>query len=219
VTDEAADCPKCGSEWVTEEYHHTPKKCPQRIKGRHDCYVCLICRHAWSERVRDRAALHRTEPMRTCGTRYATADAALRSKRGQRADVQAVPCSCEGWHLHRAPAGRIPAKAAPNRRKPPGRRKPLRPVSKKRAKENRVRAAVIAELYPERPRCACGCGRLADDVHEILSRARGGSITDPGNLAPVARVCHDAITDEAPFGYELGLSVHSWDALAVRGAA
>ena len=99
----------------------------------------------------------------------------------------------------------------------PRRGRPLRQVSKKRAKENRVRAAVIAGLYPERPRCDCGCGRLADDVHEILSRARGGSITDGANFAAVARFCHNAITDEAPFGYELGLSVHSWD--AQRGVA
>jgi len=88
----------------------------------------------------------------------------------------------------------------------------LRQVSKKRAAENRVRAAVVAEMYPERPRCACGCGRLADDVQEILSRARGGSITDGANFAPLARFCHREATDEAPWAYAKKLVVHSWEA-------
>jgi hypothetical protein len=92
---------------------------------------------------------------------------------------------------------------------------PIRAVSAKRAAENRVRAKVIAVLFPvyePPPLCDCGCGRLADDVHEILSRARGGSITDPPNMAVVARPCHTAITDEAfPDAYPKGLSRHSWD--------
>jgi 5-methylcytosine-specific restriction endonuclease McrA len=87
---------------------------------------------------------------------------------------------------------------------------PLRPVSRKRAAENRVRRAMVTALYPERPRCACRCGRLADDLHEILSRARGGSITDPANCVPLARYCHDQATSEDPRMYALGLVVHSW---------
>ena len=60
------ECPQCGSELVTEEYHHTPKRCPSRIRGRHHCYLCLICGHARSERVREiRAALQRGERMRS----------------------------------------------------------------------------------------------------------------------------------------------------------
>lgn len=94
------------------------------------------------------------------------------------------------------------------------RRTPVRKVSRKRAAENRERARVIAALWPERPRCACGCGRLADDVHEILSRARGGSITDGANMAPLARVCHDRATNEDPRFYGLGLVVHSWETAA-----
>lgn len=89
---------------------------------------------------------------------------------------------------------------------------PIRPVSASRAAENRERAKVIAVLFPPGTLCGCGCGRLATDVHEILSRARGGSITDPPNLAPLARwPCHREITDEAPWGYAKGLSRHSWD--------
>lgn len=90
----------------------------------------------------------------------------------------------------------------------------ISPVSKKRAKENRLRAKVIAATWPERPRCDCGCGRWADDVHEILSRARGGSITDRRNMAALARVCHDKVTNEDPLFYSLGLVVHSWEVAA-----
>lgn len=89
---------------------------------------------------------------------------------------------------------------------------PLRQVSTKRARENRQRAAVIDQLWPGRI-VQCwreGCPRLADDVHEIRTRARGGSITDPANLAPLCRACHDETTNEAPWAYSQGLLVHSW---------
>lgn len=96
----------------------------------------------------------------------------------------------------------------------PQQRTPVKPVSKKRAAENRLRRAMVTRLYPERPRCACGCGRLADDLHEILSRARGGSICDPANCVPLARYCHDKATSEDPRFYAAGLVVHSWEAAA-----
>ena len=98
----------------------------------------------------------------------------------------------------------------------PQRHARIKPVSARRARENRERRAMVNRLYPERPRCACGCGRLADDLHEILSRARGGSIVDPGNCVPLARYCHDKATNEDPRFYALGLVIHSWDG-AIRG--
>ena len=101
------------------------------------------------------------------------------------------------------------AQAVPQRRA--GR---IKPVSAKRARENRERRAMVDRLWPERPRCACGCGRLADDLHEILSRARGGSIVDPANCVPLARYCHDLATNEDSRMYRLGLVVHSWEAAA-----
>jgi hypothetical protein len=93
----------------------------------------------------------------------------------------------------------------------------IAPVSVKRAAENRQRAKMVAELWPERPCCARpGCPRLADDVHEPLTRARCGSITDPGNAVPLCRECHDEVTfrpeSELDWAYECGLLVHSWDA-------
>lgn len=98
-----------------------------------------------------------------------------------------------------------------------GTRKPIKPVSDKRRAENRERRAMIKRLYPDRPHCARpACTRLADDIHEPLTRARGGSITDPGNQVPLCRTCHDEITfrpeSELQWAYDVGLLRHSWDA-------
>jgi hypothetical protein len=84
---------------------------------------------------------------------------------------------------------------------------------------------MAARLWPDgQPPCSRpGCTRLADDLHEPLTRARGGSITDPGNAKPVCRPCHDEITfrpeSELGWAYEAGLLVHSWDAPSAGEAA
>lgn len=94
------------------------------------------------------------------------------------------------------------------------RRTPLPKVSTRRARENRERRAMKERRWPdgERPRCGRpGCPRLADDLHEILTRARGGSITDEANTLPLCRLDNDELTLEPPWGYELGLLRHSWD--------
>lgn len=90
---------------------------------------------------------------------------------------------------------------------------PLRPVSSKRRAQNRVRRDAVYATFGDAPGCVVpGCLSLADDVHEPLTRARGGSITDPANMAPLCRPHHTEITDtEPPWAYELGLLVHSWD--------
>ena len=89
----------------------------------------------------------------------------------------------------------------------------LRPVSDKRTRENRERRAMLAAKYPARPLCEVPwCTRWADDAHEPLTRARGGSIVDPENVAAICRPHHDEITFEEPgWAYELGLLVHSWN--------
>ena len=72
---------------------------------------------------------------------------------------------------------------------------------------------MIRQLWPETPVCVvAGCTRLADDVHEPLSRARGGSITEPANAVAICRPHHDELTfGEPEWAYEQGLKVHSWD--------
>jgi hypothetical protein len=100
---------------------------------------------------------------------------------------------------------------------PLGRHTRINPVSDKRRAENRERRAMKERRWPdgERPRCARpGCPRLADDLHEILTRARGGSITDEANTVPLCRQDNDELTLEPAWGYELGLLRHSWDGAA-----
>ena len=94
---------------------------------------------------------------------------------------------------------------------------PLKAVSRRRAAENRLRRKVVGELFPERPACVGPCGgQWADDVHEPLTRGRGGSIVDPENMRPLCRACHDLVTfapeSELGWAYEAGRLVHSWDA-------
>ncbi|HEY5200051.1 MAG TPA: hypothetical protein VIJ31_04005, partial [Acidothermaceae bacterium] len=74
--------------------------------------------------------------------------------------------------------------------------KPLPAQSAKRKVEQRERTRMIARRWPDGPpMCAYpNCGRRADDVHELLSRARGGSITDEANTRPLCRPHHDYIT-------------------------
>ena len=90
---------------------------------------------------------------------------------------------------------------------------PLAKVSQKRRAENRKRRAIVLATFGTSPACAVpGCGRCADDVHEPLTRGRGGSITDPANMVSLCRACHDEITFTEPaWAYDLGLLVHSWD--------
>jgi len=101
-------------------------------------------------------------------------------------------------------------------------RQPIARVSKKRAAENRERAAMADRLWPDRRdgivMCGCGrpdCNRRADDLHEPLSRARGGSITDGANARPLSRHCHDEITLGPDWAYEAGLLKH--DGLCCQG--
>src|SRR6266581_3303309 len=89
----------------------------------------------------------------------------------------------------------------------------LRPVSAKRARVNRERAKMVAAMTGGVPvPCAVpGCYRLAVDAHEVLTRARGGSITDPGNVRLICREHHDEIGTEPAWAYVLGFLVHSWE--------
>ena len=65
---------------------------------------------------------------------------------------------------------------------------PIRPASSQRRAENRERRAMADAMFGgERPLCFVPwCGQWADDLHEALTRARGGSITDPGTLSRCA---------------------------------
>ena len=105
----------------------------------------------------------------------------------------------------------------------------LRPVSKKRQKLNRDRAKFVAEQLELRQWCEAGphitrhliaqltesmkqsvkgktiCQGKTVDIHEPLTRARGGSILDVDNTVALCRSCHDWIHEHPREATGLGL--------------
>lgn len=113
------------------------------------------------------------------------------------------------------------------RGEPPKRKTPLKrggkikSVSVKRARENRVRAKIKSQVLRTRSVCEAGqainavdrhhqCHRSPDDIHEPLTRARGGSITDPDNMIVVCRACHNWIHQHPKAATTVGLLIHSY---------
>ena len=83
--------------------------------------------------------------------------------------------------------------------------------SRKREAMYRQRRPLVAALLAERPICErCGTNP-SDDVHEVVSRARGGSILDRSNLVCLCRSCHTWLTDHPAAAVDEGFSAHSWD--------
>jgi 5-methylcytosine-specific restriction endonuclease McrA len=76
----------------------------------------------------------------------------------------------------------------------------------KRAALLRERKKVIASMVREGPVICARCGGRADDLHEVLSRARGGSPADPANMVPLCRPCHAYITEHPVQAEAEGLS-------------
>lgn len=102
---------------------------------------------------------------------------------------------------------------APSKEPPATPRAGLRARSRKAAAAYRVRRPMLKALADMHPYCVRpGCNRFADDGHEPLTRARGGSITDPDNVVLLCRPCHDELSEEPAWAYDLGLLRHSWDA-------
>jgi 5-methylcytosine-specific restriction endonuclease McrA len=82
--------------------------------------------------------------------------------------------------------------------------------SKKRERLYRERRPLIALLLEEHPICQrCGTNPSVD-VHEVVSRARGGSIVERSNLRCLCRSCHTWIGLNPAKATEEGWSKHSW---------
>ena len=108
-------------------------------------------------------------------------------------------------------------KRSPLRRgRPPTRRTPLRQVSPKRARRERLRREMVRSELARRELCEAGvvithaghnarCHGLAVELHEPLTRARGGSILDPANTVAICRSCHDWIHVNPAAATNLGL--------------
>jgi hypothetical protein len=96
----------------------------------------------------------------------------------------------------------------------PPRRTPLRARSAKTARLYRTeRVPLVKALFEDGPSiCPVPwCSNVADSPHEPLTRARGGSITDPANVVLVCWQHNQELTEEPEWGYDLGLLKHSWE--------
>jgi hypothetical protein len=115
-------------------------------------------------------------------------------------------------------------------------RKPLPFRSAKRAAIADERRAFVARILSERPQCEArhylrpivsglddidqgrvlaalrGCTWQASEVHELLSRARGGSIVEDANVASLCHWCHGWVTTEPRLATMAGLQRSRWSA-------
>ena len=81
---------------------------------------------------------------------------------------------------------------------------------KRQSQYRNERIPLVKRLLDEHPVCQRCWRQRSVDVHEIKSRARGGSVTDPSNLACLCRACHDLITQNPRKAEEEGWSRSSW---------
>lgn len=89
----------------------------------------------------------------------------------------------------------------------------MRAVSLKRQRLLRQRRKLTDAMKREGfVQCAM-CGGRADDLHELVSRARGGSITDPENTVPLCRPCHSRVTTEPAWAEANGWARRAHNAL------
>lgn len=89
---------------------------------------------------------------------------------------------------------------------------PMRPRSRKLSKQYRdERIPLVRRMLEQHPICVRCFQQPSSDVHEVKSRARGGSITDESNLVCLCRACHDLITRSPAEAERRGWSRHSWD--------
>jgi len=90
---------------------------------------------------------------------------------------------------------------------------PLRPRSAKRDRLYREqRRPLVAALLLDRPVCQRCQAARSTEVHEVKSRARGGSITDPENCVALCHDCHAWVTTNPRAALESGWLQSSWEA-------
>jgi 5-methylcytosine-specific restriction endonuclease McrA len=88
----------------------------------------------------------------------------------------------------------------------------IRPRSVKRQKlYDDLRKPLVIELLSLYPNCQRCKTNPSQDVHEIKTRARGGSITDKNNLAVLCRPCHNWVTTHPKEAREQGWLKNSWE--------
>ena len=89
---------------------------------------------------------------------------------------------------------------------------PLKQVSKRQGRKNRVLAPVLKALHgtPCVIRWDDACTGMAEQGDHILSRARGGT-NAPENLRGGCVSCHRKLTDNPAEAERRGLTLHAWE--------
>ncbi len=87
----------------------------------------------------------------------------------------------------------------------------MRYRSKKMAAVYVHRRRLVAQLLGEREVCEKCHDAPATEVHEVLTRARGGSILDPNNCRCLCWECHSWITEHPAESLADGWVRSSWD--------
>ena len=81
--------------------------------------------------------------------------------------------------------------------------------SKKMQAIYRKRIPLVARLLDERPICERCHKQRSTDIHERLSRARGGDILDETNCVALCSFCHHMITIHPAMAEAEGWSLRS----------
>jgi len=87
----------------------------------------------------------------------------------------------------------------------------MRQRSRKMTKIYVERRKLVAEILEENPVCKRCYAKQATEVHEILSRARGGSILDKNNCVALCHDCHFWITTNPAAAKADGWLKNSWE--------
>jgi hypothetical protein len=82
--------------------------------------------------------------------------------------------------------------------------------SKKMARLYMERRKLVAEILDDAICVRCKSAQ-ATEVHELLTRARGGSILDKNNCVPLCHSCHSWVTLNPKKAHEEGLMLNSWE--------
>ena len=86
----------------------------------------------------------------------------------------------------------------------------MRYRSKKTTRAYVQRRKLVAEILDDAVCARCQSAR-ATEVHEILTRARGGSILDKDNCVALCHNCHSFITVNPKQAHDEGFMRHSWE--------
>lgn len=101
------------------------------------------------------------------------------------------------------------------KRTPIKRRTRVRAQSERRQQLAEARRVFVALVLQTHPYCQVRwdgkCQAHAIDVHEPLSRARGGSILDWSNALSICRYCHSMVHDHPAEATERGFLRSAWE--------